>query len=207
MPEHKITFLSQNKSGFFERGTTLRDAALELGILIESSCAGIGTCAKCKVVVKAGGSDLTAAEKQLLSRNELEKGVRLACRAEIAGDCLCVVPESSLPFSQENRIQIAGVDAGADLQPAVRALAVPVVHPSLGKKYFYLETVLEELRQAGTTVTDCDVQAVRELPNILEQQRELFAVVGRDRLLALHANEPALFDVAVDIGTTTVAAK
>ena len=207
MPEHKITFLSQNKSGFFEHGTTLRDAALELGILIESSCAGIGTCAKCKVVVKAGGSPLTEAEKQLLSRRELEKGVRLACRAEIAEECLCMVPDTSLPFAQENRIQVSGVDILSELQPEVRALPVPIKHPTLGKKYFYFDQLLDALRSSGVEVQDSDPQAIRDLPNVLSHHEQLYAVVCGKRLAAFCQDQPELYGVAVDVGTTTVAAK
>jgi uncharacterized 2Fe-2S/4Fe-4S cluster protein (DUF4445 family) len=46
MKQHKVTFLPDKKTGYFDSGVSLRDAALELGIIIESSCGGAGTCGK-----------------------------------------------------------------------------------------------------------------------------------------------------------------
>jgi len=47
MPDHKVLFLPGKKTARFEAGTTFRDAAPELGLIIESTGAGLGTCAKC----------------------------------------------------------------------------------------------------------------------------------------------------------------
>lgn len=50
-------------------------------------CGGHGRCGKCKVAAKGSLSPLSEAEKRLLSRHEIEEGIRLACCTAIEGDC------------------------------------------------------------------------------------------------------------------------
>lgn len=50
-------------------------------------CGGHGKCGKCRVICRGGLSDITDAEKELLSEKDLSAGVRLACRTVIKGDC------------------------------------------------------------------------------------------------------------------------
>lgn len=49
-------------------------------------CGGAGRCGRCKVTVSGQLSPLTNAEKSLLTQEELDAHVRLACQVEIQGD-------------------------------------------------------------------------------------------------------------------------
>lgn len=60
----------------------LQQAALSL------PCGGNGVCGKCKVYVDGSVTPMTRSEKSLLSRQEMEKGIRLACYTRITGDCM-----------------------------------------------------------------------------------------------------------------------
>ena len=53
----------------------------------EKPCGGHGKCGKCKVIARGELSEITDAEKQLLTQDELAKGVRLACLTYALGDC------------------------------------------------------------------------------------------------------------------------
>ena len=53
----------------------------------EKPCGGHGRCGKCKVIAKGCLSELTEAEKKLLTEDELADGVRLACLTYALGDC------------------------------------------------------------------------------------------------------------------------
>ena len=44
-------------------------------------CGGVGKCGKCKIKVLAGELPVTTADKEFFSKEELEKGMRLACKA------------------------------------------------------------------------------------------------------------------------------
>lgn len=53
----------------------------------EKPCGGHGKCGKCKVFVKGAISEPSEAERNLLSAEDLARGVRLACLTLALGDC------------------------------------------------------------------------------------------------------------------------
>lgn len=53
----------------------------------EQPCGGHGKCGKCKVVARGSLSALSESEMQLLSGDELARGVRLACSTRVLGEC------------------------------------------------------------------------------------------------------------------------
>jgi uncharacterized 2Fe-2S/4Fe-4S cluster protein (DUF4445 family) len=208
MPEHKILFLPGKKIAHFEAGTTFRDAALELGIVIESTCAGIGTCAKCKVNIKEGVNPPAKVEEQLLTPQELAKGVRLSCQARLTGDSVCVIPQESLTFGDQ--IMTEGTKGRFPLNPDLKKILLPVPPAELGEKYFDFEKLRAELQQRGHRISHYPFHAVRKIAHLLrDNDYRITAVVDDGQLLTLEAGDttPTLYGVAVDIGTTTVAAK
>ncbi|MGH7451441.1 MAG: ASKHA domain-containing protein [bacterium] len=217
MSEHKILFLPNKKTAHFEEGTTFRDAALELGIVIESTCAGIGTCAKCKVNIKEGVCSPAKVEEQLLTPQELAKGVRLSCQARLIGDSVCVVLQESLIFGDQ--IMTEGRKGRFALDPDLKKILVNVPPAELGEKYFDFERFLSQLHQQLFTphashftphVSRFNFQVVRKIAHLLrDNDYKVTAVVDGDHLLAIEAGDtaPTLYGVAFDIGTTTVAAK
>ncbi|MDZ7291534.1 MAG: ASKHA domain-containing protein [candidate division KSB1 bacterium] len=208
MPEHKILFLPGKKTAYFDEGITFLDAALELGIIIESTCAGIGTCAKCKVNIKDGVSPPSKIEEQLLTPQELGKGVRLSCQARLIGDSICVVPPESQIFGDQ--IMIEGRRGHFPLNPDIKKILVKVPPAELGEKYFDFERFLLQLRKKGVAISRYPFQAVREIADLLRSHDyQVTAVVDQSDLLAIEAGDTTrtMYGVAFDIGTTTVAAK
>ncbi|MFV1980060.1 MAG: 2Fe-2S iron-sulfur cluster-binding protein, partial [Rhodothermia bacterium] len=208
MPGFRLTFLPQKKSGVFAEGTTLRDAALELGILIDSTCAGIGTCGKCKVVVKSGVSPSTAVERQVLSSQELEKGVRLSCQAFVKDNTICTIPDTSLSLIEN--IATEGVAESFDVDPDIQKIVLSLEKPDLGARYFIAETAVQMLADLGVPVAQPDIQAVRSLAVASRHGwGTVTATLDGDRLLGFDEGDTSdhLFGVAIDIGTTTLAAK
>ena len=53
----------------------------------EQPCGGHGRCGKCKVIVKGNISEPSETELALLSKDELSRGIRLACLTYAHGDC------------------------------------------------------------------------------------------------------------------------
>ena len=56
-------------------------------------CGGHGKCGKCLVTVTGNVSAASADEKRILSADELAKGIRLACRTTVLGDCTVTTAE------------------------------------------------------------------------------------------------------------------
>lgn len=62
-------------------------------------CGGHGTCGKCRIQLLEGELEVTAADKETLSKEELSQGYRLSCRAYPQVDCrirLCFQGEEEL---------------------------------------------------------------------------------------------------------------
>lgn len=204
MSEHQILFLPSRQSSSFEEGTTFLDAALELGILIESTCAGLGSCAKCRVVIPSGARDPGPVEINLLTPQELAKGVRLSCQARVGGKGVCVVPETSRLVGEQ--IMVDGHRSAIVLGPDLRKVHLTLDTPELGTKFFDAE---ELSRRLGVPASQ-NLRAVRELPRLVhEHKSSVTAIIDQDRLLGLEGGDTtaSLYGVAIDIGTTTVAAK
>jgi len=61
-------------------GTDLLSAARAAGVVVDAPCNGSGTCGKCLVQIVSGDAgELTAQERDFLSVEQIELGVRLAC--------------------------------------------------------------------------------------------------------------------------------
>lgn len=62
------------------------------GIFVPSACGGGGTCGQCKVVVKEGGGELLPTERDLMTRIEARRGVRLSCQVRVKQDMKIEIP-------------------------------------------------------------------------------------------------------------------
>lgn len=96
-------------------------AARDLGVDINSICGGAGSCGKCIVKIVQGMENLgdpTLEEADLLGGDRLSGGYRLACRSEIRGDVVILVPRESRRGAQ--RLQSEGLDIPVTLDPYIR---------------------------------------------------------------------------------------
>ncbi|RLG71010.1 MAG: hypothetical protein DRO23_12555, partial [Thermoprotei archaeon] len=76
----KICFKPMNKCVDVPKGETVYNAALRLGLNVNSVCGGLGVCGKCKVrILKNGLSKPSSRELGILGLESIEKGYRLAC--------------------------------------------------------------------------------------------------------------------------------
>lgn len=78
----KIRVSINGKNILTDSGNTLSEI---LGI--EKPCGGHGKCGKCKLIAKGNISKPSKTELRLLTQNELDRGVRLACVTHVLGDC------------------------------------------------------------------------------------------------------------------------
>ncbi|MFC2019474.1 ASKHA domain-containing protein, partial [Chloroflexota bacterium] len=68
------------------KGETVWEALQNTDIELESDCGGMGTCGKCKIKVLSEATLPTDEEQKLLDSDELEQGIRLACRTRVSHD-------------------------------------------------------------------------------------------------------------------------
>lgn len=87
----KVTFLPVGKQVEAEEKTVLMELIREQGIPMDFVCGGRKSCGKCKVLVTKGNNQIySKAEENLLTKEEKEKGYRLACCFRIEEDT-CVI--------------------------------------------------------------------------------------------------------------------
>lgn len=82
-------------------GGSLHEILARAGIALAADCGGKGACGKCRIIARSEGlSEVADAERSLLTRQELEAGIRLACQCKVAADVRILIPASSMVASQ-----------------------------------------------------------------------------------------------------------
>jgi uncharacterized 2Fe-2S/4Fe-4S cluster protein (DUF4445 family) len=135
--------------------------------------------------------------------------MRLACQTGVAGDVKVFVPEQSRRSRQVVRKE-AG-ERTVPLDPAVKAYQVTLQMPTLQDAVADAERLLAGLEQQhGLRDLGFDFPVLQTLPDVCRKAAwNLMAVVwqGRTIIAVRAAKEPRpLLGLAVDVGTTTIAA-
>ena len=217
----KVIFQPSGRRGNVDEGMTIKQASQELGVEIEGICGEKATCGKCKVRVEEGffakygvesGMDnlspLNEAEKKLLIPRQQEDGYRLSCQARIRGDVVVFVPEESRLGKQIVRKEAGEISV--ELKPSVRKYYVEITPPTLDDALGCWERLQAELdKRFALSGLSIDYQVLRGLQSVMHRDDWKATVsvwMGGEVVNA----EPGLvgksYGLAVDIGTTTVAA-
>jgi uncharacterized 2Fe-2S/4Fe-4S cluster protein (DUF4445 family) len=204
MIQKKLEVLYQpfDKTTRVPPGTTLFSAAHWIGLPIDSTCGGRGTCGKCKVQVLQGGLEVTAADRKQLRPGELEAGWRLSCQAKVYEDTTVTVPE----LLRVPKAATMGVNRLVLLDPNVRKVFVELTEPDLEDQRSDIERLRDALTAEGFDMK-VDLHVLRTLPGLLRSAEfRVTAVLGGDQLIAVEAGDTReeTYGVAFDLGTTTV---
>jgi len=183
--------------------TVLR-LAREYDVKINATCGGRGRCGRCKVVVQGPLNEVSQMERQLLTKEELAKGIRLACYARPQGDIWVTIPTGETELLQ---ILTEGSDQEAAVEPDIVKEFVAVPEPVLEAPDGDRERLLEALAGAGGRICQIPLGVMTRLPEILRQSNHRVTVTRwREHIVAVDSGDTTgeLFGLAFDIGTTTV---
>ena len=216
-----VVFTPSGKRGRVAQGTTVLQAARELGVDLDSVCGGRAICGRCQVTLSEGafpkhGIESRAEHLSGLGDNEiaydeaegLAEGRRLGCAARLLKDAVIDVPPESQVHRQVVRKRTEVHDLSVN--PLVRLHVVEVAEPSMHEPVSDLRRVLEELEfEWGLTELECDPHVLMALQGALRDgQWQVTVAVFREReIVAIWPgyHETAL-GMAFDIGSTTIAA-
>ncbi len=215
-----VVFTPSGRRGRARLGTTVLDAARALGVDIDSVCGTRGICGRCQVVQSVGDFSkhgITSAEGNLSpfgakeaayrDRKGLADGRRLSCTAEICGDLVIDVPAESQVHRQVVRKSLDLRRFRVD--PVVRLHYVEVTQPDLASPTGDLARLLEALeREWGLRDLAVDLPVLRELQHTLRAGSWGVTVAvhdGRDVIAAWPGLHEAVFGIAIDVGSTTIA--
>lgn len=82
------------------QGETIWEALQPTDVELEGDCYGLGRCGRCKVKVLSEIEEPSDAEKALLDEDELEQGIRLACRTPIVRDLVISTREEEMTAAE-----------------------------------------------------------------------------------------------------------
>lgn len=203
MTKVEICFLPQNRIIQAQPGADLLTVARQANIEIESSCNGLGTCGKCQVQRIDGDSGAPHEDEvDRLTAEELDRGIRLACRQKVVESATFRVARGA---GKKHRILSDGVMPPLKLDPRIRK-----VHVALPAKSF--EDAVDDLtrleRALGRSLSGkFPLPLLQAIPALLRESRSsLTAVLAGGELIGVEPGDTATFcyGVAVDIGTTTI---
>lgn len=219
--EALVVFTPSGRRGRFPVGTPLLKAARQLGVDIDSVCGGRGICGRCKVEVGEGKyqkhgidsgplslSPLSDPEIRFSNKRELNAGCRLSCHTKLISDAVIDVPASSQVHRQVVRKEAE--DHDIHINPFIRLHYVVIDEPNLDQAMGDMERLREALRQQWQ-LDDLDYDSSvlpRLQPALREGKRKLtVAVHGGNTIVTLWPGlKERVYGVAIDIGSTTVAA-
>ena len=222
-----VIFTPSGKRGRFAVGTPILTAARQLGVDLDSVCGGRGICSKCQIAPSYGDfpkhgvtvqdgalSEWNAVEDRYQRVRGLKPGRRLGCQATVQGDIVVDVP----PESQVHR-QVVRKAASArhiTMDPATRLVLIDVVEPDMHEPSGDFERVQDALR------TQWQISGVTAPLSILQKLQPALRKGNWQVSVALHQpansqdyqivgvwpglHEGGLYGLAIDLGSTTIAA-
>ena len=222
-----VIFTPSGKRGRVAAGTTVLAAARALGVDLDSVCGGRGICSKCQISPGVGDfpkhgihvqpdalSAWNAVEARYDEKRGLAAGRRLGCQAQIMGDVLLDVPPESQVHKQVIRKSADGRAVAMD--PATRRVLVAVAEPDMHAPSGDFERLAEALAQQW------QIAGARPAPGLLGRLQPVLRKGGWQVTAIVHQghaegapmvldvrpgfDEGGLFGLAIDLGSTTIAA-
>jgi uncharacterized 2Fe-2S/4Fe-4S cluster protein (DUF4445 family) len=222
-PTHLVIFQPSGRQGQVADGTSLLDAARQLGVDVDSICGGRQTCGKCKVLLETGAfakhaiesaaehaTPAGAEERDYFAQRGWGEpnGARLSCAACVAGDLLVTVPPESQ--SHKQIIRKSASERVIAIDPVLRQVFIEVEPHRLGERQGDWERLQDALRREwALDRLRIDLQALRLLgPALKAGKQRVTVVVWNDaEVIDVRAGyHEGLYGLAVDVGSTTVAA-
>ncbi len=222
-----VVFTPSGKRGHFPVGTPVLTAARQLGVDLDSVCGGRGICSKCQITPSYGEFSkhgVTVANDALSAWNKVEQryedkrgltpGRRLGCQATVQGDVVIDVPPESQVHKQVVRKRAEARDI--TMNPSTRLVYVEVEEPDMHEPSGDMERLIEALDKQW------DIKGVKTDLHILHQLQQNLRTGNWKVTVAVHMGDAALapkimhiwpgyyegtiYGLAVDLGSTTIAA-
>ena len=216
-----VVFTPSGRRGNFRRGTNLLQAARELGVDLDSVCGGRGICTRCQVTIGEGEfakhgisssndhlTPYTEPELRQQKSGQLKADRRLSCQSRIGGDLVIDVPPESQVHKQVVRKRAEA--RAVKLNPVVHLHYVEVTPPDMHEPAAHLRRLKQALKeQWDLDAETADIPLLQKLNKTLEEGEYKVTVFLREgkRILDVRPGfYDKLYGMAVDVGSTTIAA-
>ena len=224
----KVKFIPENIEAICGYGENLLEVARRVDIFIDAPCNGNVSCGKCKVKLVSGQVD---SKKSLhIKDEEASEGYILACNTNIIEDITIEVP-SNLSSSM-NKMKIEDLSSEKDKEifertkkllldnnmnfsSYVRKDYVEIDLPTLDDNISDFDRIKRHLRnELGYSKVFCRLQLLRKIPNLLRNSEFKVTIthiprgIDKTTIVNIEMGDTTnrLYGIALDIGTTSVAA-
>ena len=221
-----VIFTPSGKRGRVPSGTSILSAARQLGVDLDSVCGGRGVCSKCQVQPSFGDhskhgitanpdalTEFNAVEERYDRVRGLKPGRRLGCQACVTGDVVLGVPAESQVHKQV--VRKAATTRHIEMDSATRLYYVEVAEADMHDPSGDWERTAIALKsQFDLDEVTLPFSMLAPLQNALVDGKNTATLAvhtaraGAAKIIGVWPNfaEPDLFGLAVDLGSTTIAA-
>ncbi|MFC1964981.1 ASKHA domain-containing protein [Chloroflexota bacterium] len=196
------------------QGETIWEALQKTDVELAGECGGLGKCGKCKLKVLSEIEKPSDEEKRLLDKEELEQGIRLACRTRVDHDLVVSTAEADTEAEYFKILTTSHVLTSryipqSQLEPLIhkRLITLP---PGIQKDGLSdldsIKLVLGPEYQDMTAPLHC----LRTLTQRLKETRFQGAAVFHEHCLIEWQNRREIdhrYGLAFDLGTSTLVGK
>ncbi len=219
-----VKFLPHERNVEVDEGTTVIRAALDAGVHINASCGGNGVCGKCRVLIEEGEVSKGISEK--LSQDDVDKGYRLACLAEVQNDLTIRVPvESEMDASvlvatprktaHIKQVNLEDFKEQGVFIPAVEQLNIQLPPPNAQDNSPDMTRLINHLKiKHNEHRLVVDLAVIRKIVDVVREKDFNVTVTlarpvregSKTGILNVHAGDTTEhnYAIAMDIGTTTI---
>ena len=222
-----VVFTPSGKRGHFAVGTPILTAARQLGVDLDSVCGGRGICSKCQITPSYGEfskhgvtvkddalSEWNSVEQRYQDKRGLIMGRRLGCQATLQGNIVIDVPPESQVHKQVVRKRAEARDI--TMNPSTKLFYVEVQEPDMHDPSGDLERLRQALNEQWQLENvHADLHILQKMQPVLRKGdwKVTCAVhLGDDenapRIMHIWPGfyEGTVYGLAVDLGSTTIAA-
>lgn len=219
--EALVIFTPSGRRGRVARGTTVLDAARSLGVDIDSVCGGRGICTRCQCEVSEGDfpkhgivsraahlSPDSEAETAQRNNGSLAARRRLGCSTRVLGDVLIDIPPQSQVHRQVVRKALDARDI--ELHPVLKLHYVEVPEPDMHEPSGDTQRLCAALEfEWGLRELEISLPVLQRMQPLLRVGKWAVTVAvrdGREVVRIWPGYRAEVYGVAVDVGSTTIAA-
>jgi uncharacterized 2Fe-2S/4Fe-4S cluster protein (DUF4445 family) len=221
-----VIFTPSGKRGRVQSGTSVLAAARQLGVDLDSVCGGRGVCSKCQVQPSFGDhskhgitanadalTEFNAVEERYDRVRGLKTGRRLGCQACVTGDVVLDVPPESQVHKQV--VRKAATTRHIEMDSATRLYYVEVAEADMhdpSGDWERTETALKKQFELDGITLPFALLAPLQKALLDGKNTATLAVhtarAGAAKVVGVWPKfaEPNLYGLAVDLGSTTIAA-
>jgi len=191
-----------------QRDNTVYNALQNTEIELEGDCGGLGKCGKCKIRVITPLGKSSKETIELLDTDELEQGVRLACRTKIRKN-LAIYTEELNGETEFYQILKHGHMPSVELAPLIERRLVTIPPPSLENSLSDVQRIIEALSPEFHDLKTTYRCLSSLYKNLRATNFDGAAVIHNNCLLEWQSRDSigGVFGLIFDLGTSTLVGK